>query len=125
MRVGGKPTAGVIKDVVMLGGFQEIEFDFVADHPGDTAAYFHVATSPLGRILGLPEVPEEEIDGRSIADVAALPIGECAAVLDGLTLSGRDRAIGDDAGQRVRETTDGPGAPTPGHRLRCRAWHSA
>ena len=33
-RVGGKPTAGVIKDVVMLGGFQEIEFDFVADNPG-------------------------------------------------------------------------------------------
>ena len=28
-RVGVKPTAGVIKDVVMLGGFQEVEFDFV------------------------------------------------------------------------------------------------
>ena len=28
-RVGGKPTAGVMKDVVMLGGFQELEFDFV------------------------------------------------------------------------------------------------
>jgi FtsP/CotA-like multicopper oxidase with cupredoxin domain len=26
IRVGGKPTAGVIKDVVMLGGFQEVEF---------------------------------------------------------------------------------------------------
>ena len=26
-RVGGKPTAGVIKDVAMLGGFQELEFD--------------------------------------------------------------------------------------------------
>jgi hypothetical protein len=25
VRVGGKPTAGVIKDVVMLGGFQEVE----------------------------------------------------------------------------------------------------
>ena len=33
-RVAGKPTAGVIKDVVMLGGFQELEFDFVADIPG-------------------------------------------------------------------------------------------
>jgi FtsP/CotA-like multicopper oxidase with cupredoxin domain len=26
----------VIKDVVMLGGFQEVEFDFVADNPGLT-----------------------------------------------------------------------------------------
>ena len=34
VRVGGKPTAGIIKDVVMLGGFQEVEFDFVADNPG-------------------------------------------------------------------------------------------
>jgi FtsP/CotA-like multicopper oxidase with cupredoxin domain len=32
-RVGGKPTAGVIKDVVMLGGFQEVEMDFVVDNP--------------------------------------------------------------------------------------------
>jgi FtsP/CotA-like multicopper oxidase with cupredoxin domain len=26
----------VIKDVVMLGGFQEVAFDFVADNPGST-----------------------------------------------------------------------------------------
>jgi len=41
VRVGGKPTAGVIKDVVMLGGFQEIEFDFVADNPGRTLFHCH------------------------------------------------------------------------------------
>jgi FtsP/CotA-like multicopper oxidase with cupredoxin domain len=41
VRVGGKPTAGVIKDVVMLGGFQEIEFDFVADNPGPTLFHCH------------------------------------------------------------------------------------
>jgi FtsP/CotA-like multicopper oxidase with cupredoxin domain len=40
-RVGGKPTAGVIKDVVMLGGFQEVELDFVADHPGATLFHCH------------------------------------------------------------------------------------
>jgi FtsP/CotA-like multicopper oxidase with cupredoxin domain len=40
-RVGGKPTAGVIKDVVMLGGFQEVEMDFVADNPGDTLFHCH------------------------------------------------------------------------------------
>jgi superfamily I DNA/RNA helicase len=39
----------------------------LADHPGDTAAYFHIATSPLGRILGLPEVPDENLDPRPIA----------------------------------------------------------
>jgi FtsP/CotA-like multicopper oxidase with cupredoxin domain len=41
VRVGGKPTAGIIKDVVMLGGFQEAEFDFVADHPGLTLFHCH------------------------------------------------------------------------------------
>jgi FtsP/CotA-like multicopper oxidase with cupredoxin domain len=41
LRVGGKSTAGVIKDVVMLGGFQEVEFDFVADNPGPTLFHCH------------------------------------------------------------------------------------
>lgn len=41
VRVGGKPTAGVIKDVVMLGGFHEVEFDFVADNPGLTLFHCH------------------------------------------------------------------------------------
>ncbi len=40
-RIGGKPTAGVIKDVVMMGGFQEVEFDFVADNPGLTLFHCH------------------------------------------------------------------------------------
>jgi FtsP/CotA-like multicopper oxidase with cupredoxin domain len=34
-------TAGVVKDVVMLGGFQEVEFDFVADNPGLTLFHCH------------------------------------------------------------------------------------
>ncbi len=41
VRIGGKPTAGVIKDVVMLGGFQELEFDFVADNLGMTLFHCH------------------------------------------------------------------------------------
>ena len=40
-RIGGKSTAGVFKDVVMLGGFQELEFDFVADNPGLTLLHCH------------------------------------------------------------------------------------
>ena len=40
-RIAGKPTAGVMKDVVMLGGYQELEFDFVADNPGLTLFHCH------------------------------------------------------------------------------------
>lgn len=40
-RVAGKATAGVFKDVVMLAGFQEISFDFVADNPGPTLFHCH------------------------------------------------------------------------------------
>jgi FtsP/CotA-like multicopper oxidase with cupredoxin domain len=43
IRVGGKPTAGVVKDVVMLGGFQEAEVDFIADNPGLTLFHCHQA----------------------------------------------------------------------------------
>jgi FtsP/CotA-like multicopper oxidase with cupredoxin domain len=42
-RIGGKPTAGVIKDVVMLGGFRDAEVDFVADNPGLTLFHCHQA----------------------------------------------------------------------------------
>ncbi|MDR3534473.1 MAG: multicopper oxidase domain-containing protein [Rhodopila sp.] len=40
-RIDGKATAGVIKDVVMLGGFQEVEFDFLADNPGPSLFHCH------------------------------------------------------------------------------------
>jgi FtsP/CotA-like multicopper oxidase with cupredoxin domain len=40
-RIAGKPTAGLIKDVVMLGGYQEAEVDFVADNPGRTLFHCH------------------------------------------------------------------------------------
>jgi FtsP/CotA-like multicopper oxidase with cupredoxin domain len=40
-QIAGKPTAGVVKDVVMLGGFQELAFDFVADNPGLTLFHCH------------------------------------------------------------------------------------
>jgi len=39
--VAGKPTAGVMKDVVMLGGYQELALDFVADNPGKTLFHCH------------------------------------------------------------------------------------
>jgi FtsP/CotA-like multicopper oxidase with cupredoxin domain len=40
-QISGKAIAGVIKDVVMLAGFQELTFDFVADNPGLTLFHCH------------------------------------------------------------------------------------
>jgi FtsP/CotA-like multicopper oxidase with cupredoxin domain len=40
-RVGVQAVSGVVKDVVMLGGYQEMEVDFVADNPGLTLFHCH------------------------------------------------------------------------------------
>jgi FtsP/CotA-like multicopper oxidase with cupredoxin domain len=39
--IAGQPTSGVLKDVVMLGGYQHVELDFVADNPGRTLFHCH------------------------------------------------------------------------------------
>lgn len=41
-KIAGRPTAGVIKDVAMLGGYQEMEVDFTADNPGRTLFHCHM-----------------------------------------------------------------------------------
>jgi len=40
-KIFGKSTSGILKDVVMLGGYQEAEIDFVADNPGLTLFHCH------------------------------------------------------------------------------------
>ena len=40
-KISGKSTAGIFKDVVMLGGYQEAEIDFIADNPGLTLFHCH------------------------------------------------------------------------------------
>ena len=40
-RVAGTATAGIMKDVVMLGGYQQVEVDFVANNPGLTLFHCH------------------------------------------------------------------------------------
>jgi FtsP/CotA-like multicopper oxidase with cupredoxin domain len=40
-RIGGQPTSGIMKDVVMVGGYQEVEVDFVASNPGPTLFHCH------------------------------------------------------------------------------------
>ena len=39
--IAGVPTAGVMKDTVMLGGYQEIAVDFVANDPGMSLFHCH------------------------------------------------------------------------------------
>ncbi len=39
--VAGTPTTGVRKDVAMLGGYQRMEIDFVADQPGLSLLHCH------------------------------------------------------------------------------------
>jgi FtsP/CotA-like multicopper oxidase with cupredoxin domain len=39
--VAGRPTSGVLKDVVMLGGYQDMDVDFTADNPGLTLFHCH------------------------------------------------------------------------------------
>jgi len=40
-KIARKPLAGVVKDVVMIGGYQEMEIDFTADNPGLTLFHCH------------------------------------------------------------------------------------
>ena len=39
--LAAKPTSGILKDVVMVGGYQDAEVDFVADNPGLTLFHCH------------------------------------------------------------------------------------
>jgi FtsP/CotA-like multicopper oxidase with cupredoxin domain len=39
--IAGKPASGILKDVLMLGGYQEAEVDFIADNPGLTLFHCH------------------------------------------------------------------------------------
>lgn len=40
--INGQQTSGVIKDVAMLGGFQEMDIDFTADNPGLSLFHCHM-----------------------------------------------------------------------------------
>jgi FtsP/CotA-like multicopper oxidase with cupredoxin domain len=39
--VAGVPTAGVMKDVVMIDGYQTMDIDFIANDPGLTLFHCH------------------------------------------------------------------------------------
>jgi FtsP/CotA-like multicopper oxidase with cupredoxin domain len=42
IKIAGKSTGGIIKDVAMLGGFQEMEVDFIANNPGLSLFHCHM-----------------------------------------------------------------------------------
>jgi len=39
--IAGVPTAGIMKDVVMVDGYQQVAVDFVANNPGLTLFHCH------------------------------------------------------------------------------------
>jgi FtsP/CotA-like multicopper oxidase with cupredoxin domain len=41
-KIAGRPTGGIVKDVVMLGGYQEMDVDFTADSPGLSLFHCHM-----------------------------------------------------------------------------------
>ena len=41
-KIARRETAGVMKDVVMLGGYQEMEVDFTATSPGLSLFHCHM-----------------------------------------------------------------------------------
>ena len=54
-RIGGAPTAGVRKDVAMLGGYQTMDVDFTADQPGLTLFHCHMQLHMDFGFMGLFE----------------------------------------------------------------------
>lgn len=59
-RFAGRPTSGLVKDVVMLGGYQEIEVDFTANQPGLSLFHCHMQLHMDFGFMGLFQcVPPE------------------------------------------------------------------
>jgi FtsP/CotA-like multicopper oxidase with cupredoxin domain len=54
-RIDGAPTAGVHKDVAMLGGYQTMDVDFTADQPGLTLFHCHMQLHMDFGFMGLFE----------------------------------------------------------------------
>lgn len=52
-KIAGRPTSGLIKDVVMLGGYQELEVDFIADQRGLTLFHCHMQVHMDYGLMGL------------------------------------------------------------------------
>jgi FtsP/CotA-like multicopper oxidase with cupredoxin domain len=54
-QIDGAPTAGVLKDVALLGGYQTMDIDFTADQPGLTLFHCHMQLHMDFGFMGLFE----------------------------------------------------------------------
>jgi FtsP/CotA-like multicopper oxidase with cupredoxin domain len=52
-KLGGLPTSGILKDVVMVGKYQEVEVDFTADQPGLSLFHCHMQQHMDFGLMGL------------------------------------------------------------------------
>jgi FtsP/CotA-like multicopper oxidase with cupredoxin domain len=59
--LAAKPTAGILKDVVMLGAYEEAEVDSVADNPGLTLFHCHLRRDNVRR-----RTPEKEMSSPAV-----------------------------------------------------------
>lgn len=72
----------------------------LADHPGDTAARFHLAASPLGRVLDFTRHDDAKAAARLAADVRARLINDgYGPTIDGFARSLREFCDGRDLGR--------------------------
>lgn len=76
-KIAGRATAGILKDVVMLGGYQEMEVDFTADNPGLTLFHCH---SQLHMDFGFMALFGEAADGSYFKNRGGLHPSESGQV---------------------------------------------
>ena len=73
VKIGGKTTAGIKKDIVNIPRFSDAEVDFVADHPGPSSLPLPHAAAHGFRIHGAGEVRlEGSLTGGSFSSWRAM-----------------------------------------------------
>ncbi len=77
-KIAGKATAGVLKDVVMVGGYQEVEVEFTADNPGLTLFHCHMQLQHGLRLHGPVQVRLNVCRGRGSTAGRSIPASERA-----------------------------------------------
>jgi FtsP/CotA-like multicopper oxidase with cupredoxin domain len=70
-RIDSSPTAGVMKDVVMLGGYQTLEFDFTADQPGRVLFHCHSQLHMDFGFMALFRTARRDADLKMLQIIAA------------------------------------------------------
>jgi hypothetical protein len=86
-RIAGKPTAGVIKGVAMLGSYQEMEADFSADNPGLTLLHCPMQRPMDHGFMALVDYAQVSMGGpRGAYDAARGQSAESGGVHDAIPI---------------------------------------